>query len=91
MTESIKLRAVQKGDDMVVAVQGGYIRRAVPEDGVVVDTGAEEFFLPEAKIVEALAALQNARQGDEEARPAKRAAQMELAAPPVKKRIGGGC
>lgn len=91
MTESIKLRAVLEGDDMVVAVQGGYIRRAVPEDGVVVDTGAEQFFLPEAKLVEALGALQKARQGGEEARPANRAAQMELAAAPAKKRIGGGC
>jgi hypothetical protein len=90
MTHSIKLRAVLEGDDMVVAVDGGYIRRAVPEDGVVVATGAEEMFLPESKIVEALRALQSARDGVEEARPAKRAAQMELPAAPAKKRIGGG-
>lgn len=89
MTHSIKLRAVQEGDDMVVAVEGGYIRRAVPEDGVVVATGAEELFLPESKIVEALRALQSARDGGEAARPPKRAAQMELPAPAAKKQSGG--
>ncbi|MDX2020831.1 MAG: hypothetical protein SF187_11365 [Deltaproteobacteria bacterium] len=89
MTQSIKLRAVLEGDDMMVAVEGGYIRRAAPEDGLVVATGADEMFLPEGKIVEALRALQTARDGDKAAKPAKRASQMELTAAPVKKISGG--
>lgn len=61
MTLSIKLRAVLKGDDMVVAVSGGFIRREVPEDGVVVATELEELFLPESKVRQALQALQTVR------------------------------
>ena len=89
MTQSIKLRAVLEGDDMVVAVEGGFIRRSVPEDGLVVAIAAEELFLPESKIVEALRALEVARADVQDARPAKRAAQMELPAAPAKKQ--GGC
>lgn len=67
MTLSIKLRAVLKGDDMVVAVSGGFIRREVPEDGVVVATELEELFLPESKVREALQALQTVRAEVEQA------------------------
>lgn len=81
MTKSIKLRAVMEGDDMVVAVEGGFIKRAVPQDGVVVVTDLEELFLPEEKLVEALQALVAARTGDNPSARPRRAAQMELQAP----------
>lgn len=61
MSLSIKLRAVLKGDDMIVAVSGGFISREVPEDGVVVATELEELFLPESKVRQALQALQTVR------------------------------
>lgn len=79
MTHSIKLRAVLEGDDMVVAVEGGFIRRTVAEDGVVVATDIEEYFLPESKVREALATLDAVRDVEVLAskRP-KRAAQLDL-------------
>lgn len=80
MNQSIKLRAVLKGDDMVVGVEGGFIRRPVGEDGVVVAMGAEEIFLPQAKLNEALTALERRRARPLSAMRPMRAAQMELPA-----------
>lgn len=77
MTQSIKLRAVLAGDDVVTAVQGGYIRRPASEDGILVCIGADEVFLPEAKLAEALTALDRLRTTPALSRP-MRAAQMEL-------------
>jgi hypothetical protein len=78
MTQSIKLRAVLEGDHMMVAVEGGFIRRTVAEDGVVVATDIEEFFLPESKVREALAALDAARDVTVPAKRPKHAAQLDL-------------
>ncbi len=88
MTESIKLRAVLKGDDMVMGVAGGFIRRPVSEDGIVVALGAEEVFLPESKLAEALACLERRRLPAAQLRP-MRAAQMELPASAIKKTASG--
>jgi len=78
MTHSIKLRAVLEGDDMVVAVEGGFIRRTVAEDGVVVATDIEEFFLPESKVREALASLDAARDIAVPAKRPRHAGQLDL-------------
>jgi hypothetical protein len=61
MTDTIKLRAVVEGDAMVAAVEGGVIRRPAPGDGVVVDCGESEIFLPEDKVTEALRQLARRR------------------------------
>lgn len=78
MNQSIKLRAVIKGDDMVVGVEGGFIRRPVDEDGIVVAMGSEEIFLPQDKLTEALSALDRRRTLPLAPMRPMRAAQMEL-------------
>lgn len=65
---------------MLVGVEGGFIRRPVPEDGVVVSTDHDEFFLPEDKVIEALRALERVRATELPAIRPKRTQQMELPA-----------
>jgi hypothetical protein len=82
MIASIKIRPVMAGDDYVLQVEGGFVRRTVPEDGLVVESDEREIFVPENKLLEALQRLEARR--PQRARP-HRVEQLELKDPPKEK------
>ena len=51
------IRAVRAGDEITVAVEGGFARRHAPSDGVLVMLPDRDLFLPAALLVEALRGL----------------------------------
>ena len=55
---TIKLRPVAPGDNIVVEVQGGFVRRPAPAHGLVVETETLDIFLPYEKVKDALGALE---------------------------------
>jgi len=82
MSASIKIRPVMAGDDYVVQVEGGFVRRTVPEDGLVIESDEREIFVPENIMKEALQRLESRR--PQRARP-HRIEQLELQDPPKEK------
>jgi len=48
---------VRNGDEITVAVEGGFARRRAPGDGVVVELPDRDLFLPVDAVVEALRVL----------------------------------
>lgn len=53
----VQLRPVQTGDDVVVAVEGGFVRRKAPCDGAVIELPDREVFLPAEALIEVLQRL----------------------------------
>jgi hypothetical protein len=51
------IRAVRAGDEITVEVEGGFVRRRAPSDGVVVQTGERDVFVAADLLVEALRTL----------------------------------
>ncbi len=51
------VRAVRAGDTISVEVQGGFVRREAPSDGVVIETPDRDIFVPAEALIEALRAL----------------------------------
>jgi hypothetical protein len=51
------VRAVREGDEISVAVAGGFARRRAPSDGVIIELGDRDLFLPVEALVAALAVL----------------------------------
>jgi antitoxin (DNA-binding transcriptional repressor) of toxin-antitoxin stability system len=51
------MRAVRAGDEIIVEVEGGFVRRLAPADGVVVELADREVFVPADALVEALRTL----------------------------------
>jgi redox-regulated HSP33 family molecular chaperone len=51
------VRAVREGDEISVAVAGGFARRRAPSDGVIVELGDRDLFVPVEALFEALAVL----------------------------------
>ncbi len=58
------MRPVPKGGEISVQVEGGFVRRAAPCDGIAIETDERSFFVPAEKLEEALAKLrqESARQ-----------------------------
>jgi hypothetical protein len=57
------LRPVRAGEEIVVAVEGGFVRRAAPADGVVVEIADRDVFLPVDEVLAALSALGRTPEG----------------------------
>jgi hypothetical protein len=55
--KQIVLRPVAKGGEISVEVEGGFVRRQAPCDGVSIETESQSFFVPADKLEEALAKL----------------------------------
>ena len=53
----VRLRAVRAGDEISVAVEGGFVRRRAPGDGVVIELDDRDLYLPVEALVDALRAL----------------------------------
>ena len=51
------LRPVRTGEEIIVEVQGGFVRRAAAVDGVIVQTDERDLFLPADDLVAALRVL----------------------------------
>lgn len=51
------LRPVRKGGPISVQVQGGYVRREAPCDGIAIETDEHSFFVPADSLEEALGKL----------------------------------
>jgi hypothetical protein len=51
------LRTVRAGDEITVAVEGGFARRRAPTDGVIIQLSDRDLFLSADALVEALRAL----------------------------------
>lgn len=51
------IRPVRAGDEIVVAVEGGFVRRAAQVDGLVVETPERDVFLPVDTVLDALRVL----------------------------------
>lgn len=59
----MKLRAVLKGETIVVPMQGGFVRRPAPSDGIEVDVGDTCAFLPAVEAAHALTDLADRMEG----------------------------
>ena len=57
MPSAPPLRAVRAGDEITVAVDGGFARRRAPTDGIVVQLPDRDVFLPVDAVLEALRLL----------------------------------
>jgi len=80
---SIKLRPVLAGEEYSLAVEGGYVRRPVPADGIVIEEADSEIFLPADKLREALANLESRQSTARSAtrKSPQRAEQLSLEGP----------
>lgn len=57
MNLTIRVRPIRTGDEISVAVEGGFVRRKAPCDGVVVEVPERDVFLPAESLIEALRQL----------------------------------
>jgi hypothetical protein len=55
--ESPIIRAVRAGDEVSVQVEGGFVRRRAPSDGIVVELPDRDVFVTADALVEALRTL----------------------------------
>lgn len=55
--EKAQIKAVRTGDVISVAVEGGFIRRPVPSDGLVVSAPDRDLFIATNDVLKALAEL----------------------------------
>lgn len=55
--EAPLLRAVRADDEISVEVEGGFVRRRAPADGIVVELGDRDVFVTADALIEALVAL----------------------------------
>jgi hypothetical protein len=55
--KQIVLRPVTKGGEISVEVEGGFVRRQAPCDGIAIETETQSVFVPAEKLEEALAKL----------------------------------
>lgn len=51
------IRPVRAGDEIIVEVEGGFVRRPAPCDGLAVETADRELFLPAAAVTHAMKLL----------------------------------
>jgi hypothetical protein len=55
--QSATVRAVRAGDDFTAEVEGGFVRRRVPSDGIVVQLPDRDVFVTAEALIEALRTL----------------------------------
>ncbi len=55
--KTVVLRPVVAGGPISVEVEGGWVRRTAPCDGIAIETETASFFVPADKLEEALAKL----------------------------------
>jgi len=51
------IRSVRAGDDLSVEVEGGFVRRHAPADGVVIETPERDLFVAADELMAVLRAL----------------------------------
>ena len=57
MPAPIRVRPVRAGEEISVAVEGGFVRRKAPVDGIAIETPERDIFLPVESVLEALRQL----------------------------------
>jgi hypothetical protein len=57
MPENPVIRPVRAGDEIVVQVEGGFVRRPAPADGLVIATAERDVFVTAEDALEALRLL----------------------------------
>jgi hypothetical protein len=55
--DSAVVRAVRSGDEITVEVEGGFVRRRAPADGIVIDLADRQVYVSADALVEALRTL----------------------------------
>jgi hypothetical protein len=57
MPSPVRVRPIRAGDEISVAVEGGFVRRKAPVDGIAIETPERDIFLPVDSVLEALRQL----------------------------------